>query len=58
MDFVGELPESEGFNAIMVITDRFGKSLWEGAPLNSPENHRGKVVWGWFTNVVFLKEHM
>jgi len=23
MDFVGELPESEGFNAILVITDQF-----------------------------------
>ena len=25
MDFVGELPESEGYNAILVITDRFTK---------------------------------
>ena len=25
MDFVGELPESEGFNAILVITDQFTK---------------------------------
>ena len=25
MDFVGELPESEAFNAILVITDRFIK---------------------------------
>ena len=25
LDFVGELPESEGHNAIMVITDRFTK---------------------------------
>ena len=25
MDFVGELLESEGFNAILVITDRFTK---------------------------------
>jgi len=25
IDFVGELPESEGFNAILVITDRFTK---------------------------------
>ena len=25
MDFVGELPESEGFNAILVITDWFTK---------------------------------
>ena len=25
MDLVGELPESEGFNTILVITDRFTK---------------------------------
>ena len=25
MDFIGELPESEGYNAILVITDRFTK---------------------------------
>ena len=25
MDFVGELPESEGYNAILVITNRFSK---------------------------------
>ena len=25
VDFVGELPESDGFNAILVITDRFTK---------------------------------
>ena len=25
MDFVGELPESDGYNAILVITDRFTK---------------------------------
>ena len=26
--------------------------------MNSPDNHRGKVVWGWFTNMVFLKKYM
>ena len=25
MDFIGELPESEGYNAILVVTDRFTK---------------------------------
>jgi len=25
IDFVGELPESEGFNAILVVTDQFTK---------------------------------
>ena len=25
MDFIGELPELEGWNAILVITDRFTK---------------------------------
>ena len=26
MDFIGELPESEGFNALLIVTDRFTKA--------------------------------
>ena len=36
MDFVGELPDSEGFNAILVVTDRFTK-----VPYYIPANTTG-----------------
>jgi len=43
IDFVGELPESEGFNAILVITDRFtkiqyyipAKTIWTGEDVDN-----------------------
>ena len=41
MDFIGELPESEGYNAILAVTDRFtkvqhyisGKTTWTAADI-------------------------
>ena len=50
MDFVGELPESEGFNVILVVTDRFtkvqdylpAKTSWTGADV---ANAYINVIW-------------
>ena len=46
MDFVGELPESEGYNAILVITDRFSLHIWRlyGLPKHIPSDRGPQFI--------------
>ena len=51
MDFIGKLPESEGFHAILVVTDRFTKVqryLPAQTTWSAPDvaNAYIKVIWG------------